>query len=171
MWLFSWLFSAVQPLTCLDIPWWLDTRRLSEWHCRSGTGCGPCRSWTRRQSPPPHPESESGRSGTPCSVSAGERNPCPSPLWRDVNSRLIFFRFSLAARLIKKKHDFISCVLFEKGKYGRANRQSGSDLSRRVAHSRPNPNILTPNKSTFQFIKSVNWIQVASSQTGPLLCA
>lgn len=34
-------------------------------------------------------------------------------------------------------------------------------LSHLLLHSRSNPNILSTNKSTFQFIKSVNWIQVA----------
>lgn len=36
-----------------------------------------------------------------------------------------------------------------------------SNLLHRLLHSWPNPNILTTNKSTFHFIKSVNWIQVA----------
>lgn len=35
------------------------------------------------------------------------------------------------------------------------------NLSHLLSHSRSNPNILTTNKSTFQFIKSVNSIQVA----------
>lgn len=171
MWLLYWLVWAVQSLTCSDIPWWLDIWRLSEWCCRSGEDCGLYRSWTQRQSPPPHRESESGRTGTPCSVFAGERNPCPSQLWRDVISQLIF-HFHWQWDWSRQKEWLHLLRLVRKGgKYSHANRQSGSDLSRRASHSRPNPNILTPNKSTFQFIKSVNWIQVASSQTGPLLCA
>lgn len=163
------LVWAVQALTCSETPWWLDIWRLSGWYCRSGSDCGPYRSWTQRQSPPLHPGSESDQNGTPCSASAGERNPCLSRLGRDIFHDEFHFYWQ---RGLITKYDLISCVLFEK-------RKNTATLARRkrvIYHAAlyippSNPNILTTNKSTFQFIKSVNWIQVASSQTGPLLCA
>lgn len=68
------------------------------------------------------------------------------------------------AHTLIKKYDFNSwtsaCVALRR-KYASINAQKKSNLSHLLLHSRSNPNILTTNKSTFQFIKSVNWIQVA----------
>lgn len=78
---------------------------------------------------------------------------------------LWWISFLLAPKLtLNKTYDFNSqtaaCVT-QKWKYADINAQKKSNLSHLLLHSRSNPNILTTNKSTFQFIKSVNWIQVA----------
>lgn len=76
---------------------------------------------------------------------------------------LWWISFLLAAKLIKK-YDLNSCAAVcaaRRRKYAGINAQKKSNLSHLLLHSRSNPNILTTNKSTFQFIKSVNWIQVA----------
>lgn len=52
-------------------------------------------------------------------------------------------------------------ALLRGGIYASVNPLKTTNLSHLLLHSRSNPNILTTNKSTFQFIKSVNWIQVA----------
>lgn len=64
-----------------------------------------------------------------------------------------------------EKYEFTSwtaAYAAHRRKYASINAQGKKcNLSHLLSHSRSNPNILTTNKSTFHFIKSVNSIQVA----------
>lgn len=89
-------------LTCFGIPLWPDIWRPSGWYCRSGNDYGPYRSWTRRLWPPRPLGSGSDQSGTPCSVSAGEKNLCLSRLGKKIvyGEWNVLLAVNLSARVI-----------------------------------------------------------------------
>lgn len=126
-------------LTCFGFPLWPDIWKPSEWYCRSGNDCAPYRSWTRRPSPPRPRGSGSDRNGTPCSVSAGEKNLCLSRLGKKiVFGELIFLLAaqlrarvtSPPARCSKEKIKLRCCAGKKKG-----------NLLHRLLRCESNPNI------------------------------